>query len=217
MKKILFVCTGNTCRSPMAEALLRQIAHEEGLEIETRSAGIAALDGGTISSHAISVLQEKGIKYTGQSQMIDLDILHWADLVITMTTNHKQILFQFAPEKIEQMITLKELAYHHSDAASIEQKLDKIYQQVEEKRLAIQSEFQIESEEKWPEEAEERWKKELSPLLEEEKQLRKKLDQVNLNADIQDPFGGSLEEYRACRDEIEAELRQWISQLKNEK
>lgn len=56
--KILFVCTGNTCRSPMAEAIAKSIAWSG---IEVSSAGIHALEGDKASEQAIAVMAEKGI------------------------------------------------------------------------------------------------------------------------------------------------------------
>ena len=62
MLRILFVCTGNTCRSPLAEGLLRIRVHQEGLAAEVRSAGVSAVTGGPISRNSASILQEAGFK-----------------------------------------------------------------------------------------------------------------------------------------------------------
>ena len=59
--KILFVCTGNSCRSPMAELYFNHMARQKGLDITAASAGIYANDGGPISRGAAAVMQELGI------------------------------------------------------------------------------------------------------------------------------------------------------------
>jgi protein-tyrosine phosphatase len=61
---ILFVCTGNTCRSPMAEHLMRAIADREGLSLTVASAGVYAYDGQHMSAHAKTVLQRDRLAQT---------------------------------------------------------------------------------------------------------------------------------------------------------
>lgn len=55
---IIFVCTGNTCRSPMAEALFKSIAEREGLNVNVRSAGVFASPNGKATPHAVEALFE---------------------------------------------------------------------------------------------------------------------------------------------------------------
>ncbi len=86
--KVLFVCTGNTCRSPMAEALLKH--HDQKFTVQ--SAGIYANDGEQANQHAITVLGEKGIVLDHASQAITEELLTWAEIVLTMTKGHKEIL-----------------------------------------------------------------------------------------------------------------------------
>ena len=65
MKTILFVCTGNTCRSPMAEGLFRHITRGRG-EYRIFSAGVGAVDGVPPSRHAVTAVRELGIDITTQ-------------------------------------------------------------------------------------------------------------------------------------------------------
>ena len=58
MQRILFICTGNTCRSPMAEGLLRKLAAERGLKLEVKSAGVSAVDGMPVSRHTAAILRD---------------------------------------------------------------------------------------------------------------------------------------------------------------
>lgn len=148
MKRILFVCTGNTCRSPMAEALFRAKAEGQGWEI--RSAGVAALDGQPASQHAIEVLRERGIEGEHQSSRLNEELVNWSDLILTMTRSHKQAILTYFPEAESKVHTLREFVG------------------------------------------------------------------VEGYADIADPFGGALEDYRRCADEIEELLDRLYEQLTQE-
>lgn len=103
---VLFVCTGNTCRSPMAKALLK----EKAPHFHVQSAGIFAQDGEGANENAIQVLKEKDIQLVHTAQSVTKKILKWADLVITMTEAHKQLLLDQYPKYESKYFTLKEYA-----------------------------------------------------------------------------------------------------------
>ncbi|SDZ41557.1 low molecular weight protein arginine phosphatase [Bacillus sp. 166amftsu] len=103
MKRVLFVCTGNTCRSPMAEALLRH--YGEG-KFEAKSAGVFANPGSDASLYAKDALAEKGVKIAHASQQITEELLEWADMVLTMTESHKQLVLGYYPNAGEKVHTL---------------------------------------------------------------------------------------------------------------
>jgi protein-tyrosine-phosphatase len=88
--KVLFVCSGNTCRSPLAEGLARKMAAERGLsEITFASAGTGALDGGGASEAAILVGLERGIDLsTHRTRALTQGALAEADLVLAMGPHH---------------------------------------------------------------------------------------------------------------------------------
>ena len=93
--KLLFVCTGNTCRSPMAEGLARVIFGWE----EVGSAGLAARDGLGASAEAAAVMQEMGIDLSGhRSQRITGELMAWADWIIPMTSAHEFRLCLLYPQ-----------------------------------------------------------------------------------------------------------------------
>jgi protein-tyrosine phosphatase len=105
---ILFVCTGNTCRSPMAEALCkRRIAERLGCaidELEERgvivaSAGIAANAGGPAANEAICIMEEHGLDLSRhESQPLGDRLLKFADYIFAMTRSHRSAVLSQWPE-----------------------------------------------------------------------------------------------------------------------
>ncbi len=93
---VLFVCTGNTCRSPMAEALARKMGEEKHIKLMADSAGIYADAGDAASREAVEVLREKyGIDLSShRSKPLTLERIEWADLVVGITENHARLICQ---------------------------------------------------------------------------------------------------------------------------
>ena len=100
--KVLFVCSGNTCRSPLAEGLARKMAAQRGLtEITFASAGTGALEGGGASEAAILVGLEQGIDLSAhRTRAVTQAMLTEADLVLVMGPHHLEaVRIQGADDK----------------------------------------------------------------------------------------------------------------------
>lgn len=87
---LLFVCTGNSCRSPLAEAIARREIAERGWShVAVASAGIAAVAGAPASDGAVQVAREQGIDLSQhRTQPLTPELIDWADLVLAMSASH---------------------------------------------------------------------------------------------------------------------------------
>lgn len=101
---ILFVCTGNTCRSPMAAAILKSKAPH----LSVQSAGVFANENASASDQAIKAMDKRGINLDHYSQEVDESLLQWADLVLTMTEQHKDLLNNYFPQYTSKIFSLIE-------------------------------------------------------------------------------------------------------------
>jgi protein-tyrosine-phosphatase len=107
MKTVLFVCTGNTCRSPMAEALFIHRT-EDRKEWKACSAGVHADAGTRPSRQAIEVMRELGIDITGhRSRPLTAEHLRDAELIVTMTASHRFEILQNFPEVENRVFLIK--------------------------------------------------------------------------------------------------------------
>ena len=113
---VLFVCTGNTCRSPMAEAICRQMVAEKlGCEIDeledrgvlVMSAGVAAMMGGRAAHEAIEVLSKVNLDLSEhETQPLTEPLVRHADLIYTMTRTHREALLAQWPSAAERTFLL---------------------------------------------------------------------------------------------------------------
>jgi protein-tyrosine-phosphatase len=91
MTRVLFVCTGNVCRSPLAEALLRREVEARRLDgVEIASAGTGAWDGAPVSEGAYLVGLEHGLDLSEhRARLLTRDLVEQADLILTMSRHHR--------------------------------------------------------------------------------------------------------------------------------
>jgi len=117
MSVILFVCTGNVCRSPMAAGLLRQRLADEGLDnLQVTSAGVWAADGQRASENAIAVMAERGIDIGDHiAHTITADDVAEAELILVMGREHAQMIRSTWPQYGWKIHRLSEMAGGRQD------------------------------------------------------------------------------------------------------
>lgn len=113
---ILFVCSGNTCRSPMAEALTRHMLSEKLMvsepDLEKRgisvvSAGSSAMPGSRATPQAVQAVKELGADLTShRSRPLTVELIHQADMIFTMSQNHAHQVMALSPSATEKVATL---------------------------------------------------------------------------------------------------------------
>lgn len=113
MPAILFVCTANQCRSPMASALFREILAKRGIGADWRveSAGTWAVEGAPASEGSLAVMAARGIDLSGhRARGVTGELLASFDLVLTMERNHKEALKAEFAEAVGRIYMLSEMA-----------------------------------------------------------------------------------------------------------
>jgi protein-tyrosine-phosphatase len=97
---ILFVCTGNTCRSPLAEVIMKRALRDAGIKnVNVSSAGTGAVEGGRVSPNASHAARELGLSLSGfRSRPVSSRRVHGADLILTMADSHLQEITERWPE-----------------------------------------------------------------------------------------------------------------------
>lgn len=98
-RKALFVCTGNSCRSVMAEYLMGKLSADSGRPWEVASAGVAAERYFSVPEQVYKVLEKHKIgRFEHVAQLIGRDLLSWSDLTLTMTEEHRDHIIDLYPE-----------------------------------------------------------------------------------------------------------------------
>jgi protein-tyrosine-phosphatase len=114
LKRILFVCSGNTCRSPLAEAIARNLLPERaGFDVEVASAGTSALEGSPASGFSLEVASEHGLDLSNhRAHVLDRETVRAADLIVTMSVRHRDTVGALDPDALEYTYLLTNFSDH---------------------------------------------------------------------------------------------------------
>ncbi|MBO9604792.1 MAG: low molecular weight protein arginine phosphatase [Paenibacillaceae bacterium] len=186
---ILFVCTGNTCRSPMAEGMLRAMAKRSGIALDVRSAGVAASNGAPASRHTVDILRRKGVSDAFASTTLSTTDIERATLILTMTMSHKRAVIQRYPQAVDKTFTLKEYVEDRPHMLDNIREREELSTELEIKRALGQ------------------------PITEQERTKLRQLERGAPDHDIADPYGGTAADYEAVAAEIEASLAKLLKRL----
>ncbi len=119
IRRVLLVCTGNICRSPLAEAIMHRVLHDRGINgVEVGSAGTGAWDGAPASEGAYLVGLERGLDLSGhRAQLLTRELVEQADLILTMARHHRARVDELGGEG--HVFVLGEYAGREGDEAEV--------------------------------------------------------------------------------------------------
>ncbi len=111
MKNILFVCTGNSCRSVMAEGLFKKAVAGREKDFIVGSAGVAAFDGYPSTLETIRAMHREGIDISGhQSRRLTREMVEQADKIYVAEKLHQEMILNFWPQSVGKVHLLTEFA-----------------------------------------------------------------------------------------------------------
>jgi protein-tyrosine-phosphatase len=224
---LLFVCTGNTCRSAMAEPLMRHRLEQAGLadRIQVRSAGVAAYAGQSASKGAKEVLRARGLDGDAhQATPLSAELVHWADLILTMSQSHKRAILERHIEALDKTFTLKEYVHDDPEHKRIFEEMAQLQAEAQRKQAQFLSEHAEEIarlQERYQKGDDPTVKQELAALqqrleqaVQQESERMLELSRQLPSFDIADPYGGPTSLYESTAVEIEQLLDKLVEKLR---
>jgi len=221
VKTILFVCTGNTCRSSMAAGIARKLLTDAGhSDIRVLSAGTAAVPGAPASPEAVEAMSEEAVDISGhRATPLTPELIREADLILTMTAGHKRYVLGLVPEAKNKVHVLKEFVYPPEERSWAEARIPQLLrerQQCEEafirkheaRIVRLEAERSqllgrlVEIDEALAALAEQR----LQACARGQAELEE-LEEVASPHDIIDPFGFPLAAYRDCGRQLKVAVQ----------
>ncbi len=138
MKKILFICSGNTCRSPLAEGLFKKYLADKNItDIEVGSAGIGAFSGDEVSVNSVLTAITRGVDISShRARNVNAEHILTTDLFVCMTDSHKNALLRACDEGKIMVLNVPDpygrpVEYYEECAKQIESKFPQIFERIE--------------------------------------------------------------------------------------
>ena len=129
MKRIIFICSGNICRSPMAAVLAENMLRDAALPAVIISAGTLGLEGRRAAREAVQAIDEIGMSLTShRSQGVSLPLCRMADHLVVMAPNHENHLLRLDPSLRNKIVRMWEFASTEAPLSAID---DPVNQPVE--------------------------------------------------------------------------------------